>query len=377
MASAPALSVLLSHTLVAFAIEFDNEFELQLSKTYARPFLTSIVMWSNFMRFVDASGVPVGELVALSCLPKEAIGSVVGGMERWGYITVDHDPANGVPPVRKGFGTASGLRPDTLIFQSMVGTLASERWAPLAHEIEERWKGRMGAELVEGLREALAAVQSKTGLVMPHFLPIVGEGGLFTRVELGDGASETDDELPGLLSRVLLAFTLDYERGSDVSLPVGANILRVLDVDPAPLKDLPSMAGVSKEAVSLSMTWLEKSGAVAVEPHPSARGKVVRLTSNGVDAQQAYHRRQGEVETDWETRFGKDAIAALRAPLEQILDQPGGEDGALSSGLVTPPGGWRGKGRYKAQTTGFIESPSAGLPSHPMVLHRGGWPDGS
>ena len=38
----------------------------------------------------------------------------------------------------------------------------------------------------------------------------------------------------------------------------------------------------------------------------------------------------------------------------------------LSKGLGPPPGGWRAAVRAKAT-----------LPQYPMVLHRGGFPDGS
>ena len=33
--------------------------------------------------------------------------------------------------------------------------------------------------------------------------------------------------------------------------------------------------------------------------------------------------------------------------------------------------------RYLAQTEAMLEDPTGTLPHYPMVLHRGGWPDGS
>jgi len=64
------LPTLLSHALVAFTIEFDNEFDHQMphrtthletkhgSATDARdaPWLVSLLMWSNYMRFVGEDG---------------------------------------------------------------------------------------------------------------------------------------------------------------------------------------------------------------------------------------------------------------------------------------------------------------------------------
>ena len=378
MATAAPLSVLLSQVLVAFAIEFDNEFEARMLKTWARPFRVSIVMWSNFMRFVREQGTPVADIVAASHIPKNAVASVVGGMERWGYITVDHDPAHGVPPRRKDFGSGRAVRSETLIYPSMVGKLALDLWGSLGEEIEGRWTSRLGAERVESLRDVLRDIERDVPLVMPHFLPVVGGGGMFANGELETGTSEPDETLPTLLSRVLLAFTLECEKDSPVSLAVGSNLLRVLDTEKAAkVKDLPLATGTSKEAVSWSMTWLEKTGYISVEPDPDARGKVVRFTPEGSQARSTLNERIEQVEASWGTTFGADAVGEVRSVLQGILDQPGGEDGPLSAGLVPPPGCWRGEGRYKALTAAFIKSPTDALPRYPMVLHRGGWPDGS
>ena len=64
----PALSVALSQTLVAFTIEFDNEFEHRMShRTADRPdrrgvWLTSMAMWSNFIRLVPDDGIPLASV---------------------------------------------------------------------------------------------------------------------------------------------------------------------------------------------------------------------------------------------------------------------------------------------------------------------------
>jgi len=164
-----ALTTLLSHAVLAFAIEFDNEFEQEMRKTYARPFGVSIVMWSNFMRFVGETGTPIAEIVEASCIPKEAVVSVVGGTERWGYVTVDHDPKAGAPLRRSGFGSGRGVKLDTVLYPSMTGKLAIDRWEPLVAEIERRWRERFGGKEVDALRDALGAVDVDAPL--PHFLP--------------------------------------------------------------------------------------------------------------------------------------------------------------------------------------------------------------
>ena len=81
--------------------------------------------------------------------------------------------------------------------------------------------------------------------------------------------------LPALLSQVLLAFAVEFERESDLSLAIGANVLRVLDEKGVRVRDLPLLTGVSKEAISVAMGILQKQGIAVVE---AKRGKVVRLT---------------------------------------------------------------------------------------------------
>jgi hypothetical protein len=49
----------------------------------------------------------------------------------------------------------------------------------------------------------------------------------------------------------------------------------------------------------------------------------------------------------------------------------------MGDALRPPPGGWRAQRPYLSQARAVAADPAAGLPHHPMVRHRGGWPDGS
>ena len=174
---------------------------------------------------------------------------------------------------------------------------------------------------------------------------------------------------------MLLAYTIDFEDESDLSLPLSANFVRVLDETGVVVRDLPLVAGVSKEATSMALTFLAKTGHVA-EADPVGT-KRVRLTPKGREAQVSSDRLQHEVENRWETRFGAEVVRRLRASLQLLLDQRDGEQSRLSRGLQPHAGGWRGSKRYIEHTEAMIADPSVALPHYPMVLHRGGWPDGS
>jgi hypothetical protein len=68
---------------------------------------------------------------------------------------------------------------------------------------------------------------------------------------------------------------------------------------------------------------------------------------------------------------------ALRRSLLSVIGPGDGGWPRLSLGLRPYPGGWRARSPYLRQTTAVLDDPGAALPHYPMVLHRGGWPDGS
>ena len=234
----PALSVALSQTLVALTIEFENEFEHRMShRTADRPdrrgvWLTSMAMWSNFIRLVPDDGIPLA-----SVRPYAQITNL-GGVRRWGYVDVD---ADGVVRLTRG------------------GARAREVWRPLAGESERRWCERLGAAAVHELRPALSAMADP---VLPWYLPVVSyaDGMRSDHALAARGGPVPPDaaavDLAALLSRVLLAFTFEYERESRLSLPMGEDVLRVLDADGVRLRDLPARSGVSKAGIAAAVGFL-------------------------------------------------------------------------------------------------------------------------
>jgi DNA-binding MarR family transcriptional regulator len=364
------LSTLLSHVLVAFTIELDNEFEHQTPHRTARygstgglgqgPWLASMVMWSNCMRFVGEEGTTVRELERLARTKTNW-----NGMERWGYIVVKPDPADTRP---------KPPRSDWLVYATPKGRKAREVWRPLFGAIEKRWRERFGDDEITRLRESLWAVVSQMDLELPDCLPILNYG-LFSkgsdyerRAPGGlDDRSDADLPLSALLSRVLLAFAIDFERESELSLAISANIVRVLDEKGVRVRDLPILSGVSKEAISMALGFLQKKHVVVVEPDPNdSRTKIVRLTSSGRKAQDAYHQLLVTIEERWQAGFGKKIILNLRRSLEVLVGEPVAEKSPLFRALNPYPDGWRA----------LVRKPNT-LPHYPMVLHRGGYPDGS
>jgi hypothetical protein len=245
-----------------------------------------------------------------------------------------------------------------------AGREADQVWAPLGSEIEQRWRLRFGTPAVDRLRDALRPVVRPGTGSLPDTLPILRYR-LFCEVE-DLPAAETPSELPleALLARALLVFALGYERPVKLSLAVMVNIVRVLDGNGVRVADLPRLSGVSKEAIAMALGLLEK--AMCVETWSHNRRRMVRLTDRGLNARLRGLRRVSDREAAWRERFGDEVIDALRGALEPLVGDATRTGSPLFGGLEPYPDGWRAD-----------RPPPDTLPWFPMVLHRGGWPDGS
>jgi hypothetical protein len=333
------LPALLSQVLVAYTIEFDNEFEHRMPHRTTDhggtegPWLVSLAMYSNCMQYVGEDGVPAAELESLARTRTN-----LNGMKRWGYIVV-------------------GL--DGIIRATQKGRMARDIWRPLFDEIEQRWQERFNNDAIARLRKSLRALTSRIDIELPDCLPILGYG-LYSKVEERARKDRREDlPLSALLSRVLLAFAIEFELESELSLAIALNLLRVLDEKGILVRKLPLVTGASKESLSVAMGVLEKKHIAVVESQNSTR--IARLNRKGWEIQEASRALIGAIEKRWQSRFGDDDLRSLRESLECLVNDP-----LLRSGLEPYPDNWRAS-VPRSET----------LPHYPMVLHRGGFPDGS
>jgi len=361
------LSSLLSFALVAFTIEFDNEAEHRLphrttrhgSGTASGPWLISMAMWLNCLRFVPEQGIVVRELERAARTRTNW-----DGMRRWGYVYFEPDPAD--------------IRPkpphSALVVRATAkGRVAQGILEPLVEEVENRWRGRFGGSAIDELRSALAAVAKQFDVSLPDCLPILKYGLTNHLVSLGKsgtGAPEAEDiaalPLPFLLARVLLAFALEFERESSVSLAIYADLLRVVDEKGNAVSEIPSLSGVSKEAIAMALGFLAKAGYLKVAALEGKRGKRVLLDSQGMEAREACRRLLSKIERRWAERYGEKPLRELWSCLDRIAGDGTPEGSPLFAGLAPYPDSWRAK----------VPKPKT-LPHFPAVLHRGGYPDGS
>ena len=273
MATTLPLPTLLSQALVAFTVEFDNEFEHRIPhRTKDRlvrgggPWLVSQAMWANFMRFVRPDGTPLRELAV------EARLTNLRGLERWGYVKVEPDPADRRPRPPRG---------DWIVRPTTRGRAAQEVWRPLGPVIEERWAERFGRAAVDHLRGALDAILARADVALPAYLPVLGYG-LWTHLPAAPRNAATrpvaDDtgagDLSAPLAGVLLLYALDAEPEARLSLAIGSNLLRMLDETGVPVRDLPRLTGVSKESIAVATGFMAKRGLVAMEPLPAPNARI-------------------------------------------------------------------------------------------------------
>jgi hypothetical protein len=308
------LTALLAQTLVAYAVEFDNEFEHRAphrttvggQSARGGPWLVSMVMWFNCMRHVSDVPIPVLELERRSRTPTN-----LDGMRRWGYVDVAAEPED---------TRAKPPRAALVVRATPKGLEAQEVWRPLAEVIEQRWEERWGTTRIAELRAALLALVSRCEFELPDCLPILGYG-LWSAGASHPAFPHTD----------------------------AAPVDRVSN-------SLPTL---------LARALLSKRDLVRIEPNQKGRrGKVARLTTRGTRSRSAHERLLQDVEQRWESRFGPEAVRALRGPLESLAGDARGS--LLFAALQPHPEGWRAS----------VPKPET-LPHFPMVLHRGGYPDGS
>ncbi len=392
------LSALLSQVLVAFTLELDDEFEKQMHESGYAGASLSVVIWSTLMRFLAGASLSVRDLAARSLSSEKRVKFELGCLERWSFITLEADPADDRPIairphrlagrlLRDGWGSGRGIRSDWLVRPTAKGRRAIEIWPPLFDEIESRWLARFGSDGIGRLRHSLEDVIAQLDVDLPHGIPGHWELDLTYKARLTRDAVPLP--LPSLLSQLLLAFTIEFQRESSVPLWLCANTLRVLSNQSIPESEIPHLTGCSPETSGIG--WQIKPF-VVVESAPSPRrGKLVRLSPLGLLARENYYNVTSAVEKRWETQFGKQKIRRLRESLFDLFVPRDGERLLIAESFISPEGNVRSGtqapalGRHDvgvaakqrmrdrvAQTALFIRDPVGALPHYPLWdMNRG------
>ncbi len=186
-----------------------------------------------------------------ACAARPHSGPNWDAWKRWGFITLVQDSAHR----RDGWGSGRGIRADWLVRLTSKGLTASKIWPPLSLAIQQKWETRFGAPEIKSLRNSLHDIVIQWDIKLPQALP----AGLEKNEEKYPPRvtpTPTDLPLPALLSQVLLAFRIDFERESPTSLPLCTNTLRILGDEPIPAREIPVRTGASPETSGIVKTKL-------------------------------------------------------------------------------------------------------------------------
>ena len=349
------LSTLLSQALVAFTIEADYEFEQRMphSTTGGRapgqaarrggPWLISMSFWSMCLAHVPPEGTTVGDVIERGFLEDTFLLGTNPGMVRWGYLRLERGESTSKRPSRSW-----------LVRLTAAGRQAQEVLAPKPHLVEQRWRQRWPS--VKDLRSVLEDLVGGFDRPLPDHVPV--NGGRQSRVSIPTkprpANTATGGALSSLVAKALVQFAIEVEQVSPLPMVHAANVGRVLLAGPVSRRDLSDRTGVAKETLAVMVGILEKSRMVTGEGP-----KAVALTANGNAGTASTLASVSAVEDRW-------CAAALREALEPLAG-----DGTLAGSplplAVDPPNGtWRAHRPLPAT-----------LPHHPVVSHRGGYPDGS
>ena len=215
---------------------------------------------------------------------------------------------------------------------------------------------------------SLRAIVDRLDVELPEYLPIVGSAdGMVAGVDVRERRRHAVGlHLTALLSQVLLAYTLDFERGPSCRCRSPRTSCASSTRKGMAVGTFRSRRECRRRPSHMALNFLAKTGYVAVE------AKVARLTPKGLEGASAplgLHdagraRLEGAVRRERRSPSPGFAPEPRRAAARRWL--------AAVSGRVA-----RDRALRRAHEGGARGPCARRCPTYPMVLHRGGWPDGS
>ena len=248
--------------------------------------------------------------------------------------------------------------------------------SPLAGAIEERWRSADSATTRSTTADRRwLAVVGQVDVELPRYLPVSWCDGLRTLVPHLESVSAQAAPMArrrprstssALLAQVLLLLTVDVRARVGAVARDRANVLRVIDDDGIRVRDLPALAGVSKEAIRASFT-LPRAARTALSSSPTrtrAATKIARLTQKGRAARESVGPLLAVVEARWQARFGADEIEQLHAALGALLERSASARKDWSRRRTV---GGRSK-PYAGKRPRWSRIPAPRLPHYPMIV---------
>lgn len=315
------LPTLLGRALGAFAHHYDSARGEDRS-------IPQLGVWANALRAIDAEGTEQRQLGRRTVISKRVAEVLVSRLERSGRVSVE---AKAIPG---GRGKAKIVH---LTADGRAGRNAAIR---LVDTVQEDWRQRLGNDAILQLREALSSLVDRLPVELPHYVTGYGAGdpsvtgGDYVLEDPGPpripahgqdwpvvirepGNAAANLPMPALLSQVLAAFAIDYERERLGNLSVVSNFLRIVGDEGVTLERAQALGGVTGNGKTLHERHLD----VVVEPgRPSDKRRRVYLTPKGRRMRDAYPHLVREIEQGWCEEYG-DAVGGMRSVLNEMNEQ--------------------------------------------------------
>lgn len=304
-----SLPTLLSHVLIAFERDYGD----------AGAQVPTLPVWSNVLRVFGAEALTDRELGPRAVLAKRVVRVVMRDLQRLRWL----EPG------------AAGSRAFRLTDPARALEAAARRRIA---DIDMAWRHRYGSAVIERLRGALAEIVASQDLEWPWYLTgygpgdpsvtggcylpadpgpprVPGRGTEWPAVPRDTSAPPTGLPLSALLSKVLAAFTIDYEEERLGPLSAASVFLAQVPEDAISLARARSICDV----VGTGKSAPERHLCVAVEAGgPRDGSRMVYLTPKARRIRDSYPALVREIESRWRDRFGARVLDALRGALAAL-----------------------------------------------------------
>ena len=303
------LPALLSHALAGLERDYGA----------ARDDVPTLPVWSNVLRVFGNASLTDRELGERAILSKRVVRVLLRDLTHRGWLAPD--------PARSRAHRLTDLA-------KTLEAAARQRLI----EVEQDWRARHGATLARQLRNGLAAIATRLDLEWPWYLTGYGPGdasltgGAFLPAETGPprvpGRGEewpvvprdasvpaVELPLPALLSKVLAAFTVDYEEAHLGPLSAASVFLVQVPGDSISL----ARASTICDIVGSGRSTPERHLCVVVAPgRPRDGQRMVYLTPKARRIRDSYPALVMDIEARWREEYGAEVLGGLRRALETL-----------------------------------------------------------
>ena len=312
--SPPPLPMLLGRAIGAFTLDYDQ--------ARGDGSLPQLGTWANVLRVVDVDWTNQRQLARRAVISTRAAEVVVNRLARFGRVAVERRAIEGKRGKTK------------LVRLTASGEAGTPSAAAVVDSVQADWQQRFGDDAIDRLGDALSTVVDRLPVKLPHYPAGYGAadpsvtGGGYVPEDPGPpripahgqdwpvvlrkpGRDTRQLPLPALLSQVLAASAIDYERERFGSLPAVSNFLRFVGEDGVTLGRARVLGGVSGNGKTLH----ERHKDVVVEPgRPSDMNRRVFLTPKARRLRDAYPRLVMEFEDRWREQYAA-VISLMRTAL--------------------------------------------------------------